>query len=274
MKKNWSIIVLIVLGVLGLSLLLYPTFSDWWNSFHQSKAIAAYTDAVDELSNEEATRMYEEAKAYNEALLSKTDRWKMTDEEYQKYESILDVTGTGIMGYVEIPSVDISLPIYHGLAEEVLQIGVGHIEGSSFPIGGRSTHCVLSSHRGLPSAKLFTDIDQMVEGDIFFLHTLGNTLTYQVDQIRIVLPEELNELKIESDKDYCTLVTCTPYGINSHRLLVRGHRIPTSKANAVIVSEANQINPLLVSVFVGVILLIIYSVIAVIVKRKIINRFR
>ncbi|MBQ1680942.1 MULTISPECIES: class C sortase [Agathobacter] len=274
MKKNWSIIVLIVLGVLGLSLLLYPTFSDWWNSFHQSKAIAAYTDAVDELSNEEATRMYEEAKAYNEALLSKTDRWEMTDEEYQKYESILDVTGTGIMGYVEIPSVDISLPIYHGLSEEVLQIGVGHIEGSSFPIGGRSTHCVLSSHRGLPSAKLFTDIDQMVEGDIFFLHTLGNTLTYQVDQIRIVLPEELNELKIESDKDYCTLVTCTPYGINSHRLLVRGHRIPTSKANAVIVSEANQINPLLVSVFVGVILLIIYSVIAVIVKRKIINRFR
>ena len=184
MKKHLSIIILIILGVLGLSLLLYPTFSDWWNSYHQSKAIASYVETVDDLSNTEVEQMLSDAKAYNESLLSKTDRWELSEEEYQVYESTLDVTGTGIMGYIEIPSISVSIPIYHGIDEEVLQIGVGHIEGSSLPIGGESTHCVLSSHRGLPSAKLFTDIDQLVEGDLFYIHVFFHPF---IEEILIVL---------------------------------------------------------------------------------------
>ena len=225
MKRRLSTILFGVVFIAGLSLLLYPTVSDYWNSFHQSRAIASYVDAVDNTDEQKLDEMRKAAQAYNEKLLSKQDRYEMSDQDKAEYESLLDVSGTGVMGYVEIPSIKVSLPIYHGTDNTILQIGVGHIEGSSLPVGGPSTHCAISGHRGLTSSKLFTDIDQMAEGDIFKLYILGETMTYEVDQIRIVLPDELNDLKIEEGQDYCTLITCTPYGVNAHRLLVRGTRV-------------------------------------------------
>ena len=225
MRRKLSTILFVIVFLAGLSLLLYPTVSDYWNSFHQSRAIASYVDAVDNTDEQKLEEMRLAAEAYNEKLLSKQDRYDMSDSDRAEYESLLDVSGTGVMGYVEIPSINVSLPIYHGTDNTILQIGVGHIEGTSLPVGGASTHCAVSGHRGLTSSKLFTDIDQMAEGDTFKLYVLGETLTYEVDQIRIVLPDELNDLKIEEGQDYCTLFTCTPYGVNSHRLLIRGHRI-------------------------------------------------
>ncbi len=252
MKKKTSnlITVLLILILLaGLSLLLYPTVSDYWNSFHQSRAIASYAEQVAEIDSDTYERLWADAQAYNRSLIGKVGRYDMTDEERAKYESLLDVSGNGIIGYIEIPSIKCSLPIYHGTDEAILQIAVGHIEGTSLPVGGESTHCVLSGHRGLPSARLFTDLDKMVVGDTFMIRVLDETLTYEVDQIRIVLPEKLDDLEIEEGKDYCTLVTCTPYGINTHRLLVRGHRIENvEEAVAVrVTSDAIQIEPVIVA---------------------------
>lgn len=221
MRRKLSTILFVIVFLAGLSLLLYPTVSDYWNSFHQSRAIASYVDAVDNTDEQKLEEMRQAAEVYNEKLLSKQDRYDMSDSDRAEYESLLDVSGTGVMGYVEIPSINVSLPIYHGTDNTILQIGVGHIEGTSLPVGRASTHCAVSGHRGLTSSKLFTDIDQMAEGDTFKLYVLGETLTYEVDQIRIVLPDELNDLKIEEGQDYCTLITCTPYGVNSHRLLIR-----------------------------------------------------
>jgi sortase A len=178
------------------------------------------------------------------------------------------------MGYIEIPGISVYLPIYHGTDDAVLQVGAGHIEGSSFPVGGESTHSVLSGHRGLKSAKLFTDIDQLTEGDVFMLHVLNETLTYQVDQIRIVLPEELDDLKIETGEDYCTLITCTPYGVNTHRLLVRGHRIENTETTGVITSEAVQVNKVIVYIAFGTIILLIYILFYKIVNKTILMNFR
>ena len=194
----------------------------------------------------------------------------MTDEELTKYESLLNVSGNGIIGYIEIPSINCSLPIYHGTDEAILQIAVGHIEGTSLPVGGSGTHCVLSGHRGLPSARLFTDLDKMVIGDTFLMRVLDETLTYEVDQIRIVLPYEMDDLEIEEGKDYCTLVTCTPYGINSHRLLVRGHRIENQEeAQAIrITADAMQIEPLLVAPIVAIPMLLILLVILLLPKKS------
>lgn len=224
-KINWSNVILVMIFLLGLSLLLYPTISDYWNSFHQSRVIASYSENVANMDNEIYQQQVSAAKAFNKKLLKKKYQWTLNDEEKEAYYSILNITDTGIMGYIEIPSLNSTLPIYHGAGEDVLQVAIGHIEGSSFPIGGKSTHCVVSGHRGLPSAKLFSDLDKMVEGDIFMLHILDETLTYEVDQIHIVLPEEVKDIEIIEGKDLCTLVTCTPYGINSHRLLVRGKRV-------------------------------------------------
>lgn len=224
-KINWSNVILVMIFLLGLSLLLYPTISDYWNSFHQSRVIASYSENVANMDNEKYQQQVSTAKAFNKKLLKKKYQWTLNDEEKEAYYSILNITDTGIMGYIEIPSLNSTLPIYHGAGEDVLQVAIGHIEGSSFPIGGKSTHCVVSGHRGLPSAKLFSDLDKMVEGDIFMLHILDETLTYEVDQIHIVLPEEVKDIEIIEGKDLCTLVTCTPYGINSHRLLVRGKRV-------------------------------------------------
>ena len=198
--------------------------SNLWNQAHQSRAIATYSKQVEKLDDSENKKMLKAARKYNKSLLKKSDHWKLSKKDKKKYESLLDVSGTGIMGYIEVPKIDCSLPIYHGTDEGALQIAIGHLEGSSLPVGGKNTHCVLSGHRGLPSARLFTDLDQMEEGDLFYLHVLGQTLAYKVDQIKVVLPEDTDDIQIVEGKDYVTLLTCTPYGINSHRLLVRGER--------------------------------------------------
>lgn len=270
MKKHLSTIAMILVLLVGLSLMLYPTVSDRWNAMHQSRAIATYSETVSGMENARYDELLAQAQAYNAALTNRPGRFMMTDEERAVYESVLDVSGTGIMGYVEIPRIDCSLPIYHGTSEGVLQIAVGHIEGSSLPIGGMGTHCVLSGHRGLPSAKLFTSLDRMQTGDTFMLHVLDETLTYEVDQIRIVEPTELSDLEIERGKDYCTLVTCTPYGINTHRLLVRGHRIENlEQAKAIrVTADAMQIDPLLVAPAVAVPILLVLLILLLVPKRS------
>ena len=229
MKKKWMsrlmTLLIVVVFVTGLSFLLYPTVSNLWNQAHQSRAIATYTEQVEKLDDSSNKEMLKAARKYNKELLKKADHWKLSKKDKKKYESLLDVSGTGIMGYIEIPKIACSLPVYHGTDEGALQIAIGHLEGSSLPVGGKSSHCVLSGHRGLPSARLFTDLDQMEEGDTFILNILGHKLAYEVDQIKVVLPEKMSDLEIQEGKDLCTLVTCTPYGINTHRLLVRGHRV-------------------------------------------------
>ena len=223
-RKHISTIFIILIFLVGLGFISYPTVSNLWNQAHQSRAIATYSKQVEKLDDSENKKMLKAARKYNKSLLKKSDHWKLSKKDKKKYESLLDVSGTGIMGYIEVPKIDCSLPIYHGTDEGALQIAIGHLEGSSLPVGGKNTHCVLSGHRGLPSARLFTDLDQMEEGDIFILNILGRNLAYEVDQIRVVLPEEMSDLEVIEGKDLCTLVTCTPYGINTHRLLVRGHR--------------------------------------------------
>ena len=255
MKKHFSTFLFSIALFAGLALLLYPTFSDWWNSFHQSRAITDYTQEIANMDDAKYEQFLREAREYNEALTKRIGaRFMLSEEELLEYNAVLDVSGTGIMGYIEIPVLQTKLAVYHGTSDAVLASGVGHIEGSSLPVGGESTHCVLSGHRGLPSAKLFTNLDQLVEGDLFLLHSLDETLTYEVDQIRIVEPREIGDLYIEEGMDYCTLVTCTPYSINTHRLLVRGHRIETKKVagTARVSADAIQIEPRLVAIFVAV----------------------
>lgn len=258
-KKNLSSIILVLIFIIGLSLLLYPSFSDYWNSFHQSRAIASYAQSVTTIDDDQYEKMWAQAQEYNTTLAKKQNRWVLSEEEYEEYEGLLNIGGTGIIGYIEIPNIKVSLPIYHGVDEAVLQIAVGHIEGSSLPVGGEGTHCVISGHRGLPSAKLFTNLDEMEEGDLFMMRVLDETLTYEVDQIRIVEPEDLSALEIEEGKDLCTLVTCTPYGINSHRLLVRGHRVENMEsANSIrVTADAMQIDPVMVAPVIAVPILLI-----------------
>ena len=225
-KGSISTIILILVFVVGLSLLLYPTVSDYWNSFHQSQAITEYAQQVANLYNVLYDQLWQEATDYNQRLRGKADRYDLSEEELAEYEALLNVSGNGIMGYVEIDKIDCSLPIYHGTDEAVLQVAVGHIQGSSLPVGGESTHSVLSGHRGLPSAKLFTDLDKLEEGDHFLLHILDDTLAYEVDAINVVEPDETELLSVVEGEDLVTLLTCTPYGVNTQRLLVRGHRVP------------------------------------------------
>lgn len=232
MKKNrgnsMTTLFLILMLFAGLSLLLYPTVSNYWNSLHQSRAIAAYVEQVAQTDNETFDQLRGQARAYNRTLVGKAYRYDMTRQEREEYESLLNVSENGIIGYIEIPDIHCELPIYHGTDADALQVGVGHIEGSSLPVGGESTHCAISGHRGLPSAKLFSDLNKLTVGDRFILRVLDDTLTYEVDQIHTVLPGEMDELEIVEGEDYCTLVTCTPYGVNTHRLLVRGHRVENS----------------------------------------------
>ena len=268
-RKGPSISTLIAVAIMtvGALIVAYPTFSDWWNSFHQSRAIANYVNAVEETDPELIQRMFDEAHAYNERLLSKPNRYMMTDEERAEYQSILDLTGSGVIGYIQINNIGVNLPIYHGVEESVLQVAIGHIEGSSLPVGGPSTHAVVSGHRGLPSAKLFTDLDKLVEGDTFTITVLDQTITYEVDQIRIVEPSDMSDLNIVRESDYVTLVTCTPYGINTHRLLVRGHRIDNIAGTLAVPAEAVQIPNYIAVPAVGVPMLFIYLIGALIYYR-------
>jgi sortase A len=247
MKGKALTIVLILVLVAGLSLLLYPTVSNFWNAIHQGRVLADYQSTVSTLSDQEYERLFQEADQYNQSLLTaenplNTDGW--TDADNEAYDRMLSIDGGQVMGTLEIPKIDVKLPLYHGTDETVLQVGVGHIKGSSLPVGGESTHSVLSGHTGLPSAQLLTDLDQMAKGDLFYLTVLDRTLVYQVDQILVVEPDDISALAIVPGEDYVTLVTCTPYGINSHRLLVRGTRIyPEQQEETVLLTDdAERVN--------------------------------
>ncbi len=259
MKKYASNIILILAFLVGLSLLLYPTVSDYWNYLHQTRAVFDYTEQVAEIDNEVYKQMLEDARKYNGRIQDKENPYIMSEEDLEEYQALLNPTGNGVMGYIDIPVMDLSMPIYHGVEESVLQVAIGHIEWTSLPVGGEGTHSVVSGHRGLPSAKLFTELDKLVVGDLFMLHVLDETFTYEVDQILIVEPHEVKALNIVEGKDYCTLVTCTPYGINSHRLLVRGHRVENLKeAVAVrVTADAIQLEPVIVAPIVAAPMLLV-----------------
>ena len=217
---------LVVVLIGGLGLIAYPSVADWWNRMHQSYAVAGYVAKTKDMSKAEKKKLLDAAHAYNLKLAANSDRWHMNATQKEQYKNTLDITGTGIMGYVTIPRIKVKLPIYHGTDEGVLQVATGHLLGTSLPVGGPTTHAVVSGHTGLPSARLFTGLDELKKGDTFAFHVLDDTYTYQVDQIKVVLPDDLSALNISTSLDFATLITCTPYGVNSHRLLVRGHRIP------------------------------------------------
>ena len=251
-KRNWTTIPLILILLIGLSLLLYPPFSNYWNSQRQTKAIANYTDFVANMKEEDFSPIWESAIEYNKTLVPRSNQYLLTEDQEGRYNQELNVTGSGMMGFIEIPSIDVDLPIYHGTDETVLQVAVGHVEWSSLPTGGESTHCVVSGHRGLPSAKLFSDLDKLAVGDYFIINVLDRVLTYEVDQIRIVEPQETEDLLIQEGKDLCTLVTCTPYGVNTHRILVRGHRVANLEEAQVVrvTADAMIVEKLVVAPFV------------------------
>jgi sortase A len=262
MKKRLFTILIVLTLLSGLSLILYPAVSDFLNQAGRTRDIKNYASSVSAIDAEEYGRLWSGAEEYNAKLAQKPAHWKLSQSEINEYESQLNVSGSGVMAYVEIPKLGCSLPVYHGTSADVLQIAVGHLEGSSLPVGGKSTHCVLSGHRGLPSAKLFTDIDQLQEGDKFLLQMLDRTLTYEVDQIRIVLPQELQDLEIDPNQDYVTLITCTPYGVNTHRLLVRGHRVDNDNTDATrITADAMRFEPVIVAPLVAAPILFILLII-------------
>jgi sortase A len=258
-KGSFTNVILFFILLAGLSLLLYPSFSDYWNSLHQSRAISVYADSVAQLDDDRYKAILDQAAAYNESLNQRLNQFSLTPEQRRAYPDQLNVDGNGVMGYIEIPSIRCTLPIYHGIDESVLQVAIGHIEWTSLPTGGMDTHTVLSGHRGLPSAKLFSELDKLREGDIFMIRVLDELYTYEVDQILIVEPAEVDPLVIEKGKSLCTLVTCTPYGVNTHRMLVRGHRVenPKEAVQIRVTGNAIQMEPTLVAIFVGVPLLIL-----------------
>ena len=270
MRKHLSTIVLVFLLLIGLSLLLYPTVSDYWNSFHQTRAITTYAENVAALDSASYDAIWEAARQYNRNLCSRSNGLLLSEEQKAEYERLLDVSGQGVMGYIEIPEIDVSLPIYHGAEDSVLQVAIGHLEWSSLPVGGESTHCVLSGHRGLPSAKLFTNLDKLREGDTFLLRVLDEILTYEVDQILIVEPQDTAALEIVEGEDFCTLVTCTPYGINTHRMLVRGHRIDNIEEvkTVRVTADAVQLEPMLVAPVVAIPMLLILLILLLLPRRR------
>lgn len=266
-KGSFSTIILILVLLVGLSLMLYPSFSNYWNDLHQSKAIANYDSVMANISEEDYSHLFDAAMAYNRQL-RELQFPLMYYDEIPGYFDLLDVTATGIIGYINIEKINVQLPIYHGTDEAVLQIAVGHVQGSSLPTGGAGTHCILSAHRGLPSARLFTDLDKMEIGDTFTLSVIDLLMTYQVDQILIVEPNDVESLYPVEGEDYCTLVTCTPYGINSHRLLVRGSRIENEKqyANIRVTADAALIEPVLVAPMVAAPILLVLFILLMLPK--------
>ena len=250
MKKHLSTVLLVLIVAVGLGLLLYPSVSNYWNSLHSSRAISSYVDAIKKIDRETYNSILQEAREYNQKLYAEGYNLILPEPRKESYFKLLDVTGTGIMGYIEIKKLNVYLPIYHGTSDAVLQTAVGHIEGSFLPVGGENTHSVLSGHRGLPSAKLFSELDLLTEGDMFTLSILNETFTYEVDQIRVIEPDDISALQLVPGEDLCTLFTCTPYGVNSHRLLVRGHRVENTDGNARVVAEALLLQPAYVAPFI------------------------
>ena len=271
--KNWIrqhlLTVVMTAGMItGLMLLLYPSVANYWNSFHQAKRIMEYNDVVSSMSHEDYKKIIDDAREYNSRLAETGIQWTLTDAQKAEYNRQLKIEGTDAMGYISIPKIHIRLPLMHGTDEKVLQTSIGHLEATSLPVGGKGTHCIISGHRGLPSARLFTDIDKLKEGDTWTITVLNETITYECDQVRIVLPDDLSDLRIEEGKDLCTLVTCTPYGINTHRLLVRGHRVPNANGSADITADAIQIEPIYIAPFLaGPILLILLLILLVSTRR-------
>ena len=264
MKKHLSTILLVLLFFVGLSVVLYPTVSDWWNQRHASRAIAGYDETAQSLTPENTDACFAAADDYNARLAADPDAF-YDPEKITGYEDTLNISGTGIMGYITIDKINVQLPIYHGTSDSVLQVGVGHLEGTSLPVGGESTHCVLSAHRGL-----FTNLDRLEAGDTFTVTVLDRLLTYEVDQISIVLPEQVQDLLITDGQDYMTLMTCTPYGINTHRLLVRGRRVENAAEKHINVTpDATRIDPMLVAPIVALpILLLLLTVLLVRVRKR------
>lgn len=256
----------VVMLVLGVGIMLYPTLADLYNRIGASRTISGYDEAVERQSREERRRLWQEAQSYNKDLARQTlarggtiDFWSHTSEEEARYQEFLSVGDDGTMGYVSIPKIGVRLPVGHGIGEKVLQTGTGHLEGSSLPVGGKSTNCVITGHTGLPSARLFTDLNQLEEGDTFSLTVLGQTLTYEVCQVRVVLPTDVDSLRIEEGEDLCTLLTCTPYGINDHRLLVTGRRVATPEDVGQSEGGANPwLVPLLVVLVAAVAAVVVY----------------
>ena len=293
LQRNLVNLVISLVFLVGLGLLIYPTLADYWNSFHQTRAIMSYASEVAKIDTAQYDKLIQYAQMYNRKISDGGILWRMSPEQRVEYERALDFAGNGNMGYINIEKIGVMLPIYHGTSESVLQTSIGHIEGTSLPVGCSSwqvkttgeevrdaagnltmlthstgmvtdptegSHCVLSGHRGLPSAKLFSDLDKLVEGDTFTLNILNETLTYQVDQIRVVEPTDLTELQVEPGKDYCTLVTCTPYGINTHRLLVRGHRVANAQGDVKVVADALQVETLYIIPFIGIPIIVLLVV--------------
>lgn len=258
MKSNTTTILLVIILLIGVSLLLYPSVSNYWNSMHQAHLVTSYAEAIVQIDDDQYTEIWDAARAYNERLAKDGTNWVMSKEHRADYMSQLKFAD-GVISCIEIPRINCKLPIYHGTGNAVLQVAIGHMECSSLPVGGPSTHCVLSGHRGLPSALLFSRLDQVEEGDVFYLQTMDEVLTYEVEQILIVLPDEMEYLDIQEGRDLCTLITCTPYGVNSHRLLVRGHRIATQEAAVVrrVSADARLIAPTLVAPFVAMPILLV-----------------
>ena len=268
LKKHFLTMIIMIVMLVGIGLLLYPSVANYWNQFHQTRAIMAYNDTVSSLSTEDYEKILNDAKEYNKKLGETGIVWKMSKAQKAEYEKQLAVDSSGIMGYVSVPKFHIKLPVYHGTNESVLQIAIGHLEQTSLPVGGESSHCEVSGHRGLPSARLFTDIDKIKEGDTWTMNVLNETLTYECDQIRIVEPEDLSNLQIAKGKDYCTLITCTPYGVNTHRLLVRGHRIPNVDGNANLTADAIQIEPIYIAPFLAVPIILILLIVLIASTRR------
>lgn len=251
-NKDNSMKFLLLTLIIGLGIFFYPHVSNWWNEFHQSRAIMQYEESIAAFNAEEYANYIEKAKKYNQMIAENGIKWVMTEEEKEEYYKVLNIDGTGNMGYISIPKIKINLPLYHSVSEDVLQRSIGHIEGSSFPVGGETSHSMVSGHRGLPSAKLFSELDKLSEGDRWTVSILNETYTYEVDQIRTVEPDDLQFLQLEEGQDLMTLITCTPYGVNTHRLLIRGHRVQNEDGNARIIAEALQIEPIFIAPFVAV----------------------
>ena len=236
--------------VVGIFLLAYPSIANYWNNFQQRRAIMNYAEQVARMSADEYAGYIKAAEEYNRRLAETGINWNQTEEELEEYRNILAFNSSGNMGYIDIPKINIKLPLYHGISDEVLQSSIGHLPETSLPVGGPGSHCVLSGHRGLPSAKLFSDLDKLIEGDVFTLSILNETYSYEVDQIRVVLPTDLSEIRIIPGEDLCTLVTCTPYGVNTNRLLVRGHRVANAQGDAQVVADALQLEAAFVAPFI------------------------
>ena len=264
LKKYLANLILVLILVSGLGIVLYPSVSNYINSKHQSKAIDNYSKQLANVKPADFEKFWKEAEAFNKRLADQKTSFEVTDKTLAEYNKLLDPTQTGIMGYLEIENIGVNLPIYHGVEETTLAVGIGHLPGSSLPTGGESTHTVLSGHRGLPSSKLLTDLDQMIVGDVFLVHVMDKTFAYQVDQINIVLPDETSLLSVSKGEDYCTLVTCTPYGVNTHRLLVRGKRIEYESQNSIIVADAVRFTPVMVAPFIAAPILFVAFLIALI----------